>query len=62
MAPTGGSVKNSSSFLGEPHPMFRSRRSCDDEISEFGDVDYNCPADNSPEWVRTVTLVLTGVQ
>jgi hypothetical protein len=28
----------------------------------FDDVDYNCPADNPPEWVRTVTLALAGIQ
>jgi len=28
----------------------------------FEEADYNCPADNPPEWVRTVTLALAGIQ
>jgi hypothetical protein len=27
----------------------------------FGEADYNCPADNPPEWVRTVTSALGGI-
>jgi len=28
----------------------------------FPNVDYNCPTDNPPEWVKTVALALTGIQ
>ena len=28
----------------------------------FDDVDYNCPADDPPRWVRTVTQALAGIE
>lgn len=62
MAPVGSSVKNSLSSSGEPHRVFRSWRSYVSEISDLTNVDYNCPADNPPEWVRTVRLALAGIQ
>jgi hypothetical protein len=27
----------------------------------FGNADFNCPADNPPEWVRTVRQALAGM-
>jgi len=28
----------------------------------FDDADYNCPADDPPLWIRTVTLALRGIE
>jgi hypothetical protein len=39
-------------------PIVALLRSRDDG---FNTVDYNCPADDPPLWVRTVTLALAGI-
>ena len=39
-------------------PVIASLRQSD---KPFCNADYNCPADNLPEWVRLVTQALAGV-
>jgi hypothetical protein len=29
---------------------------------EFGGIDFNCPADNPPQWIRVVQQALAGIQ
>ena len=30
--------------------------------ADFAEADYNCPADDPPQWMRTVSLALSGIQ
>ena len=39
-------------------PVIASLRSADEP---FGNADFNCPADNPPEWVRLVRQALAGM-
>ena len=39
-------------------PVIASLRQSD---KPFQNADYNCPADNPPEWVRLVTQALAGI-
>lgn len=40
-------------------PVIASLRQSD---KPFQNADYNCPADNPPEWVRSVTQALAGIE
>lgn len=39
-------------------PVIASLRQAD---KPFSNADFNCPADNPPEWVRLVKLALAGI-
>ena len=39
-------------------PVIASLRKSDEP---FGDADFNCPADNPPEWIRLVRRALAGI-
>ena len=45
--------------ISPPIPVIACLRQSDEP---FAHADYNCPADNPPEWVRTVNQALVGIQ